>query len=198
VMLLITRLVYRLRVRGDEHLPTVGAAILVCNHVSFVDAVILGVLSPRPMVFLMDHNIFKSPVLGWFFRLCKAIPIAPQKEDPVAYERAFERARQVLSEGDLLCLFPEGAITRDGQLQPFKGGIMKILETDPVPVIPAALHNLWGSTFSRIEGAAMSKPFRRGLFNPVGLVVGAPIAPERVSPEALQAEVAQLLAQPMP
>ena len=198
VMLVVTRVVYRLKVRGDEHLPTDGAAILVCNHVSFVDAVILGVCSPRPMVFLMDHRIFKTPGIGWFFRAVKAIPIAPQKEDPQAYEQAFERARQVLRGGDLLCLFPEGAITKDGRMQPFKAGIMKILASDPVPVIPAALHNLWGSSFSRIEGAAMARPLRRGLFNRIGLVVGEPIAPEAVTPEALQVRVQALLDEPSP
>jgi 1-acyl-sn-glycerol-3-phosphate acyltransferase len=198
VMLFITRVVYRLRIRGDEHLPTDGAAILVCNHVSFVDAVILGVCSPRPTIFIMDHRIFKNPALGWFFRLVKAIPIAPQKEDPEAYERAFERARQVLNEGELLCIFPEGAITKDGKMQPFKAGVMKILETNPVPVIPSALHNLWGSFFSRVDGAAMSKPFRRGMFNHVGLVVGEPIAPQDVTPEKLQARVQALLDEPTP
>ncbi len=198
VMLLVTRVVYRLKVRGDEHLPTEGAAILVCNHVSFVDAVILGVCSPRPMVFLMDHRIFKTTGIGWFFRAVKAIPIAPQKEDPEAYEQAFERARQVLRDGDLLCLFPEGAITKDGRMQPFKAGIMKILASDPVPVIPAALHNLWGSTFSRIDGAAMARPLRRGLFNRIGLLVGEPIAPEVVTPEALQVRVQGLLDEPSP
>jgi len=198
VMLFVTRIVYRLKVRGDEHLPTDGAAILVCNHVSFVDAVILGVCSPRPMIFLMDHRIFKTPGMGWFFKAVKAIPIAPQKEDPQAYERAFERARQVLKDGDLLCLFPEGAITKDGKIQPFKPGIMKILETNPVPVIPSALHNLWGSTFSRIEGAAMSKPLRRGLFNRIGLVVGEPIAPQDVTPEVLQTRVQALLDESSP
>ena len=198
VMLVVTRVVYRLKVRGDEHLPTEGAAILVCNHVSFVDAVILGVCSPRPMVFLMDHRIFKTPGIGWFFRAVKAIPIAPQKEDPEAYEQAFERARQVLRDGDLLCLFPEGAITKDGRMQPFKAGIMKILASDPVPVIPAALHNLWGSTFSRIDGAAMARPLRRGLFNRIGLVVGEPIPPEAVTPEALQVRVQGLLDAPSP
>jgi 1-acyl-sn-glycerol-3-phosphate acyltransferase len=194
----VTRCVYRLRVRGDEHLPTEGAAILVCNHVSFVDAVILGIISPRPMVFIMDHRIFRNPLLGWFFRAVKAIPIAPQKDDPVACERAFERARQVLQEGELLCLFPEGAITRDGKLQPFKAGIMKILDAVPVPVIPAALHNLWGSSFSRIDGVAMARPLRRGLFNHVGLVVGEPMAPDQVSPVALQARVQALLDEPSP
>lgn len=150
------------------------------------------------MVFLMDHRIFKTPGIGWFFRAVKAIPIAPQKEDPEAYEQAFERARQVLRDGDLLCLFPEGAITKDGRMQPFKAGIMKILASDPVPVIPAALHNLWGSTFSRIDGAAMARPLRRGLFNRIGLVVGEPIAPEVVTPEALQVRVQGLLDEPSP
>jgi 1-acyl-sn-glycerol-3-phosphate acyltransferase len=198
VMLLVTRIVYRVKVRGDENLPTDGAAILVCNHVSFVDAIILGVCSPRPMIFIMDHRIFKMAGMGWFFRAIKAIPIAPQKEDPEAYERAFERARQVLNEGELLCLFPEGAITKDGKMQTFKAGIMKILETNPVPVIPSALHNLWGSSFSRIEGAAMAKPLRRGLFNHVGLVVGEPIAPKDVTPESLQVRVQALLDEPTP
>ncbi len=198
VMLVVTRVVYRLKVRGDEHLPTDGAAILVCNHVSFIDAVILGVCSPRPMVFLMDHRIFKTPGIGWFFRAVKAIPIAPQKEDPQAYEQAFDRAREVLRNGDLLCLFPEGAITKDGRMQPFKAGIMKILASDPVPVIPAALHNLWGSSFSRIDGAAMARPLRRGLFNRIGLVVGEPLSPETVTPEALQVRVQALLDEPSP
>jgi len=198
VMLVVTRVVYRLKVRGDEHLPTDGAAILVCNHVSFIDAVILGVCSPRPMVFLMDHRIFKTPGIGWFFRAVKAIPIAPQKEDPQAYEQAFDRAREVLRNGDLLCLFPEGAITKDGRMQPFKAGIMKILASDPVPVIPAALHNLWGSSFSRIDGAAMARPLRRGLFNRIGLVVGEPLSPEAVTPEALQVRVQALLDEPSP
>lgn len=198
VMLLVTRLIYRLRVRGDEHIPTDGPAIMVCNHVSFVDAIILGVVSPRPMVFLMDHRIFKQPLLGWFFRLCKAIPIAPQQENPEIYARAFERAQAVLAAGDMLCLFPEGAITRDGQLQPFRPGIMKILQSQPATVVPAALHNLWGSFFSRIDGDAMSKPFRRGMFNPVGLVIGEPIAAHDVNPERLEQTVRDLMAQPSP
>jgi 1-acyl-sn-glycerol-3-phosphate acyltransferase len=134
-------------------------------------------------------------VLGWLFRLAKAIPIAPRNEDPAAYEAAFEAAAKVLREGDLLAIFPEGAITRDGTLQEFKGGIMKILERQPVPVIPMALTNLWGSYFSRIEeGGAMVRPFRRGLFNRVGLNVGAPVPAAQVQPAVLQARVAQLLA----
>jgi 1-acyl-sn-glycerol-3-phosphate acyltransferase len=186
---------YRFRIRGDQNIALAGPAILVCNHVSFVDAVLLMAASPRPIRFVMDHRIFKVPVLGTLFRLAKAIPIAPRAEDPAAYEAAFEAAAQVLRDGDLLGIFPEGGITRDGQLQEFKGGVMKILERQPVPVIPMALTNLWGSFFSRVEqGGAMVRPFRRGVFSRVGLNVGAPVAPEQVSPELLQQRVAQLLA----
>ena len=189
-----SRLVYRFRVTGDENIPVAGAAVLVCNHVSFVDAVLLMAASPRPICFVMDHRIFKVPVLGWLFRLAKAIPIAPRKEDPAAYEAAFDAAAKVLADGDLLAIFPEGGITRDGTLQEFKGGIMKILERRPVPVIPMALTNLWGSFFSRVErGDAMVRPFRRGLCNRVGLNVGLPLSPEQVQPAALQQKVRQLL-----
>ncbi|HJW12849.1 MAG TPA: MFS transporter [Albitalea sp.] len=194
VAFVATRLVYRLKLRGDENIPTQGAAILVCNHVSFVDAVLLMAASPRPIRFIMDHRIFQVPVLGWLFKLAKAIPIAPQREDPVVYERAFAQARQVLAEGDLLCIFPEGAITRDGELAEFKGGIMKVLETNPVPVVPLALQNLWGSFFSRIEGVAMKRPFRRGFFSRVGVVAGEAVAPDAVTPAMLRERVGALLA----
>ena len=195
----LSHLVYRFKVRGDEHIPTQGAAILVCNHVSFVDAVLLMAASPRPIYFVMDQRIFQVPVLGWLFKLAKAIPIAPRAEDPVAYQAAFDAAARVLREGDLLAVFPEGGLTRDGTLQEFKGGIMKILErarADGVtaPVVPMALTNLWGSYFSRIEkGSAMARPFRRGLWSRVGLNVGAPALPESVTPELLFGRVYALL-----
>ncbi|MBC7955635.1 MAG: MFS transporter, partial [Cytophagales bacterium] len=194
IAFIATRLVYRFKVRADDNIPTKGAAILVCNHVSFVDAVLLMAASPRPIAFMMDHRIFQVPVLGWLFKLAKAIPIAPQREDPKVYEQAFARARKVLDDGDLVCIFPEGAITKDGELGEFKGGMMKLLETHPVPVVPMALQNLWGSFFSRAEGNAMSKPFRRGLFSPVGLVAGEPVAAADVTPQGLRTRVAELLA----
>jgi 1-acyl-sn-glycerol-3-phosphate acyltransferase len=195
IAFVLTRCIYRFKVRGDEHIPAQGAAILVCNHVSFIDAVVLMAASPRPIRFIMDHRIFAAPVLGWLFKLGKAIPIAPQREDAAAYERAFEQARRVLEEGDLLCIFPEGGITKDGSLGEFKGGIMKILQTHPVPVVPLALQNLWGSFFSRAEGgAAMVKPFRRGFFSPVGLVAGPALPAAQVTPAALRERVAGLLA----
>ncbi|WP_070399442.1 MFS transporter [Hydrogenophaga sp. PML113] len=199
-----SRLVYRFQVSGDESIPTEGAAVLVCNHVSFVDAVLIMAASPRPIRFLMDHRIFRQPLLGGLFRLAKAIPVAPQSEDPGAYDAAFERAAQALRERELVAIFPEGGITRDGQLQAFRGGVIKILERAradglEVPVIPMGLTNLWGSFFSRIEerqGArvAMVRPFRRGLFNRVGLNVGAPLAAPGLTPDGLRERVAALLA----
>ena len=198
-----SRIVYRFKVQGDEHIPTHGAAVLVCNHVSYVDAVLLMAASPRPIRFLMDHRIFKVPLLGWLFKLAKAIPIAPQKEDVQAYEAAFEAAVAVLREGDLLAIFPEGGITRDGQLQPFKGGVAKILEMAASEglqpgVIPMALTDLWGSYFSRVEvkdgeAVAMLRPFRRGFFSRVGLQVGEPLAPAGITPESLRDRVSALL-----
>jgi 1-acyl-sn-glycerol-3-phosphate acyltransferase len=194
IAFVVTRSVYRLRISGEHHLPVSGAAVIACNHVSYVDAIVLMAASPRPIRFVMDHRIFATPVLGWLFKLGKAIPIAPQKDDPAVYERAIDEAAQVLKEGDLLGIFPEGGITRDGTLQPFKGGIMKILERCPAPVLPVALNNLWGSFFSRIEGGqAMVKPFRRGLFSRVGLNVGLALAAVEVTPEVLHGRVAGLI-----
>ena len=200
---LLARLVYRFRVQGDEHIPTQSAAVLVCNHVSFVDAVLLMSASPRPIRFLMDHRIFKVPVLGWLFKLAKAIPIAPRTEDPAAFDAAFAQAAQVLREGDVLGIFPEGAITPDGTLQPFKGGVVKIVEQASadgvdVAVIPMALNNLWGSFFSRIERVggkptAMVKPMRRGVFSRVGLNVGEPVAAADVTLDVLRDRVARLM-----
>jgi 1-acyl-sn-glycerol-3-phosphate acyltransferase len=201
-----SHLVYRFKVKGDENIPLAGAAILVCNHVSFIDAVLLMSASPRPICFLMDSRIFRIPLLGTLFRLAKAIPVAPRAEDPEAYEQAFERAAQVLKEGDLLAIFPEGGITRDGRVQEFKGGIMKILERARTlddgglapPVIPMALQNLWGSFFSRIEQVkgeqvAMIRPFRRGMWSQVGLHVGAALPGAQVQPEMLRERVKGLL-----
>ena len=199
VAVIASRLIYRFKISGGENIPAQGAAVLTCNHVSYIDPVLLMAASPRPIHFVMDHRIFKMPVLGWFFRLAKAIPIASRTEDPVLYEAAFEAAAKVLRDGDLLAIFPEGALTKNGELQEFKGGIMKILENAErdglqVTVVPMALTNLWGSFFSRVEGSAMVKPFRRGFGSRIGLNVGTALGPGQVQPGVLRERVATLLA----
>lgn len=194
---LLSHLIYRFKVTNKQVIPSEGAVLLICNHVSFIDAVLLMAASPRPINFIMDHRIFKTPVLGWLFKLAKAIPIAPQREDAEAYEKAFQQAAQVLKNGDVLAIFPEGAITRDGELGEFRPGVLKILQSAQsnglsIPVIPMGLKNLWGSYFSRIDGKAMTKPFRRGFFSPVSLHVGEPIAGE-VTMDGLKQQVQLLL-----
>jgi 1-acyl-sn-glycerol-3-phosphate acyltransferase len=183
---LLVSTIYRVRKQGTERIPLQGPAVIVSNHVSFVDALVLMGMSPRPIRFVMDVGIFKVPVLSWLFRQVKAIPIASAKVDPQMMENAFERVSEALRNGQLVCIFPEGRITDTGELYPFRPGITRVLERDPVPVVPVALQGLWGSFFSRKGGAAMTKPFRRGLFSRIGVAVGAPLAPLEASPERLQ------------
>ena len=195
---LLANVVYRFKVRGSAHIPLDGAAVLAANHVSFADAVLLMSASPRPVYFLMDHRIFKNRLWGGLFRLAKAIPIAPKSENPELYEQAMQRAQAVLAAGDVLGIFPEGGITRDGQLQPFKGGIMRLLQDAAAqgiapPVIPIAIQNMWGSYFSRVDGAAMCSPLRRGVWSRVGVHIGAAQEASATTPEQLQASVRQLL-----
>ncbi|CAG0934188.1 MAG: Lysophospholipid transporter LplT [Rhodocyclaceae bacterium] len=192
IVWLLIHSVYRLKKEGLENIPEEGPAVIVCNHVSFVDALVIMAASPRPIRFVMDHQIFKIPVLNFVFREGRAIPIAPAKEDPALLDKAYDKVAQALEAGDLVGIFPEGRITDTGELYPFRKGITRIVERTPVPVVPMALKGLWGSFFSRKDGPAMTRPFRRGLFTKVSLCVAAPVQPEAATPEALQEIVARL------
>lgn len=189
---LLVHTIYRLRRVNAERIPEEGAAVLVCNHVSFADAVVLMAASPRPVRFVMDHNIFKVPGLSWFFRQAKAIPIAPARENPALLARAYDAVATALEEGELVCIFPEGKITASGEINPFKTGVSQIIQRTPVPVVPMALRGLWGSFFSRKGAPAMTRPFRRGFLSKLELVVGEPVPPEAATPESLQRMVLAL------
>jgi len=184
--------VYRLDKRGLEHIPEEGPALIVCNHVSFVDALIIAAASRRPVRFVMDYRVFRLPVVSFVFRTGKAIPIAPAKEDAAMMERAFAEVAKALREGDLVAIFPEGRITDTGEMVPFRPGLKRILAETPVPVVPMALRGLWGSYFSRMGGAAMSRPWRARPFAKIGLAVGAPLAAVAATPEGLQSRVQEL------
>jgi 1-acyl-sn-glycerol-3-phosphate acyltransferase len=189
---LLVHSVYRLDKKGLENIPEEGAAVLVCNHVSFVDALVILAASPRPIRFVMDHNIFKVPVLSFVFRTGKAIPIASAKENEALLNAAYDAIAGELGKGELVAIFPEGRITDTGELYPFKSGIRRIIDRTPVPVVPLALKGLWGSFFSRKGGAAMTKPFRilrRGVWSRIGLEAAPAFAPAAATPEALQATV---------
>lgn len=192
IVWLLIHSVYRLKKEGLEHIPEEGPAVIVCNHVSFVDALVIMAACQRPIRFVMDHQIFRIPVLNFVFREGRAIPIAPAKEDPALLEQAYEEVAKALEAGDLVGIFPEGRITDTGELYPFRKGITRIVERTPVPVVPMALKGLWGSFFSRMGGPAMTRPFRRGLFSKVELEVAPLVAPADATPEALQSIVAGL------
>ncbi len=189
---LLVHSVYRLRQHGLENIPEEGAAVLVCNHVSFVDPIVIAAASRRPIRFVMDYRIYRTPIINFVFRHMSAIPIAPARDDAAMMEAAFEEVARALAAGELVAIFPEGRITDSGELYPFRPGVQRIVGRTPVPVIPMALQGLWGSFFSRKDGPAMSKPLRRGLFSKIALVVGAAVAPEAATPEHLQEVVAGL------
>ena len=182
---------YRVDKRGLDNIPEEGACVLVCNHVSYVDAIVITACVRRPVRFVMDHRIFATPLLGFIFRTMRTIPIAPAKEDPALKERAFDQVREALANGEVVGIFPEGRLTSDGEIHRFRPGIERIVAETPVPVVPLALQGLWGSFFSRYaQGRAMRK--LRGLFSRIALVAGPPVAPEHVDDEGLQATVLAL------
>ena len=189
---LLVHSIYRIRTRGTWHIPERGAALLVSNHVSYVDALLLMAVSPRPIRFVMDVAIFRTPVMSWLFRQVRAIPIAPARVDPVVMERAFEQVSEALRDGQLVCIFPEGRITDNGELYPFRPGVTRVLQRDPVPVVPIALQGLWGSVFSRAPGAPWPIRVVQRIFGPLGIQVGAALEPALATPAELQQQVAAL------
>ena len=186
---LLIHSIYRLEKKGIENIPEEGAAMLVANHVTFVDALVIAAACPRPTRYVMDHRIFKTPVLSFLFNATRSIPIASAKEDPALLEKAYDDIAKGLAEGDLICIFPEGGLTRDGEIQPFRAGIKRIIDRSPVPVVPIALRGLWNSFFARQGGLLIARLFRLGLFGKIGMTVGAAVPAAAATPERLQQAV---------
>ena len=144
------RLMYRIDIHGvEKHVPDQGPALLVCNHVSYMDALILSSAVPRPIRFVMYYKIFNTPFASWAFKAARAIPIAGRHEDAELMERAFAEVDLALADGELVCIFPEGHLTKDGEIGPFKTGMERILAARAVPVVPLAIRGMWASLFSR-------------------------------------------------
>ncbi|HEX8477027.1 MAG TPA: MFS transporter [Telluria sp.] len=189
---LLIHTIHRVITVDVERIPAEGPAVLVCNHVSYVDALVIGAASPRPIRFVMDHRIFKAPVAGWLFRSAKAIPIASAKEDPWLMEKAYVDIAQALHDGDLVCIFPEGKLTSTGDMNEFRGGVAKIVERSKVPVIPMALRGLWGSLLTRDKANLFERSLARGWRSRLALAVGKPVQPQQATPEYLQEQVLAL------
>jgi 1-acyl-sn-glycerol-3-phosphate acyltransferase len=189
---ILVNVMYRIKVRGLENIPEQGPALIVSNHVSFMDALVIGGSVRRPVRFVMDHNIFKIPVLSFIFRTARAIPIAPGHEDPVALRQAFDRIDAELADGEIVCIFPEGKLTKHGELNEFKKGVEKILERRPVPVVPMALRGLWGSFFSRRDGKAPMTRAPRRFWSRIEVIATAPVPGHDATAGSLQRIVAGL------
>ena len=194
----LVRTMYRLRLHGiEKNVPDEGAALLVCNHVSYMDALILSASVPRPVRFVMYYKIFNIPVMSWIFRTAKAIPIAGARENPELMQRAFDEIDAALADGQLVGIFPEGALTHDGEIAPFKSGMEKALQRAsengrPVPVVPMALKGMWTSMWSHRDGRMRRMRLPRRFRAHVEVVAGEPIDGRGTSAEQLEARVREL------
>ncbi|MEE2732385.1 MAG: MFS transporter [Pseudomonadota bacterium] len=188
---IITHTMYRVTHTDLDKIPQQGPCVLVCNHVSYMDALIIAGACRRPVRFVMFKPIYDLPVLNFIFRTGKTIPIHSKSADPHTYETAFKRISEELRDGEVVCIFPEGKLTQDGDIDEFKSGIEKIIEQDPVPVVPMALRGLWGSFFSHKDSKALTGLPRR-FWSRVELVAGAAIPASEVSAALLQDKVALL------
>jgi 1-acyl-sn-glycerol-3-phosphate acyltransferase len=182
---IVVNTIYRVRPSGIENIPDKGPAIVVCNHVSYMDPIVLLASVRRPMRFVMYYKIFQLPFLRFLFQQARAIPIASAREDEHLMNEAFEKVDAELAAGNIVCIFPEGGITNDGEVQRFRPGIERVIANRPVPVVPVALQNLWGSWFSRSSGGKIRK-FPRRFFVKVPVVIGEPVMPGDVSAAKLE------------
>ena len=183
---------YRIRTEGLDRIPEHGPALLVCNHVSYMDALIVAGSVRRPSRFVMYYKIFNIPVMRFIFRTAKAIPIASAKEDPALLEKAFAEIDRALAEGEIVCIFPEGGLTADGEIATFRPGVERILAQRAVPVIPLAIRGLWGSIFSRRDSAPGRMRLPRRFWSRIVLAVGEPVAPTEASAATLEQRVREL------
>lgn len=189
---ILVHLMYRIKVKGIENLPKDGAVILACNHVSFVDWLIISGAIRRPTRFVMYYKFLEIPFLSYLMKQARVIPIAGRDENPELLQKAFDRLKEELKEGEIVCIFPEGKITLDGELSEFKPGILKIVENNPVTVVPMAINNLWGSMFSRKDGLRPLRPPRK-FWKEITLNIGRPIQPQALTLEVLERNIRQLI-----
>lgn len=185
---LLIHSIYRVRTVGLDKIPEKGSLLLVCNHVSFVDALIISGCVRRPIRFVVYYKIYNLPVLNFIFRTAKAIPIAGKYEDEKLLQTAFKSVDSALENGDIVCIFPEGKLTKNGNLNTFKDGVDKIIAARAVPVIPMALHGLWGSVFSYQKNNIIYR-FFKGFKSSIGLVIGDAVEADLASAAMLQQKV---------
>jgi 1-acyl-sn-glycerol-3-phosphate acyltransferase len=193
IIWMLTHTIYRVKHKGLDNIPAEGAAIIAANHVSYVDALLLGGAVKRPIRFIMFKPIYDIPLLHYIFRVGKTVPILSSHVDQQVYDNAMREIKQGLENGDLFCIFPEGKLTTDGRMNEFKTGLQRIVEATPVAVIPVALTGLWGSFFSHRNGPALTTLPKR-FYSKVEIAAEPAIAPQALDIKALQQQIATMLA----
>lgn len=186
VLVLVTHTLYRLTITGRDHIPDQGGALLLPNHVSFIDGLLLLTATDRRIRFLVDQQYYDHPLLHPFGKVMGAIPIS-SSGSPRAILQALREAGKALDRGELVCVFPEGQITRTGGLLPFRSGFTRIVKGRDIPVIPIYLDRVWGSVFSYVGGRFIAKWPTRVPY-PITISIGTPV-PSTSTAEQLRAAV---------
>lgn len=189
---MIAHVLYRIHPSGEHNIPKQGPALLVCNHVTFIDWLFISAVVKRPVRFVMYYKFANNLFTKYLVKHGKIILIAGQKENPNIFEKAFRQISEELKAGELVCLFPEGTITHTGEIGEIKGGYQHILQADPVPLIPMTLNNLWGSLFSRYD-KSLSQKRPRKLWQRISLHMGEAEYSNYSSPNDLQKKLKDLL-----
>ena len=164
---------YRLDLKGNENIPARGGALLTPNHSSWVDAVLLIAATDRPIRFLMFKGVYEHPLIKPFAKILNIIPIASD-QGPREMIHSLREASEALRNGELVCIFPEGEITRIGQMLPFRRGFERIIKGIDVPIIPTNIDGIWGSIFSFAGGRFLWK-WPRTVPYPVRITFGKPL-----------------------
>lgn len=191
IVWLLVHTIYRIDNDNLKHIPDQGAAVLVSNHVSYTDAPIISSVVSRPVRFVMHKRLYDMPILNFVYRTAKAIPIANPRTDIDTLKNAYDSIDQALKQGELVCIFPEGKLTTDGEINRFKNGIEKIIRRTPAPVVPIAIRGMWDSLFSRKSGHWLRR-FPGKLWSKVTVVSAPAVAAKDVKSESLQKIVQQL------
>lgn len=188
---ILSHTIYRVKHRGLDNIPSEGPAVLVCNHVSYMDSLIIAGAVRRPVRFVMDSRIYQTKGLHWLFKTAQTVPICPKHQNEQVFDQAFLSIKRILDEGEIVCIFPEGKLTKDGEMNTFRTGIERIIEQSPVPVVPMALKGLWGSFFSHHGGKIFSRTEKR-FRSKIELEVTQPIPAQKVNAAELEKEVLAL------
>jgi 1-acyl-sn-glycerol-3-phosphate acyltransferase len=187
--------IYNISIKLEAPLPKKGPAIVVCNHISFIDPLLVTAVMNRPPIFIMDQFYFNIRALQWFFNTARAIPIVPKKICPDGLEKAMTMVQERLNQRELIALFPEAYISKDGEIIDFKPGIEKLARDNPdAQIIPMAISGMWGSWFSRHKnGKALNGlPKRRKLRTKISINIGKPVTSEGITKENLTKIVKEL------